>query len=112
MASLAAAVVLPMACCAAIQAIYRQSASTLLRTFLVHLPLSLLLTGVAVTLVRMSLAVTDAMSATVLSSAGVDTTNLFTGLFKFLDTLPRSVTAGRSRASSSSSAVSSWRWRR
>jgi hypothetical protein len=84
MASLAAAVVLPMACCAAIQAIYRQSASMLLRTFLVHLPLSLLLTGVAVTLVRMALAVTDAMSATVLSSAGVDTTNLFSGLFTFL----------------------------
>ncbi len=84
MASLAAAVVLPMACCAAIQAVYRQSASMLLRTFLVHLPLALLLTGVAVTLVRMALAVTDAMSATVLSSAGVDTTNLFSGLFVFL----------------------------
>ena len=84
MASLAAAVVLPMACCAAIQAVYRQSASMLLRTFLVHLPLSLLFTGVAVTLVRMALAVTDAMSATVLSSAGVDTTNLLSGLFTFL----------------------------
>ena len=63
MATLAAAVVLPMACCAAIQAVYRQSASMLLRTFFVHLPLSLLLTGVAVTLVRMALAITDAMSA-------------------------------------------------
>jgi hypothetical protein len=84
MASLAAAVVVPMACCAAIQAVYRQSASTLLRTFLVHLPLSLLLTGVAVTLVRMALALTDAMSAAVLSSAGVDTTNLLSGLFTFL----------------------------
>ncbi|MDR3650133.1 MAG: hypothetical protein P4L20_13650, partial [Acidimicrobiales bacterium] len=84
MASLAAAVVLPMACCAAIQAVYRQSASMLLRTFLVHLPLSLLLTGVAVTLVRMALAITDSMSATILSSAGVDTTNLFSGLFVFL----------------------------
>jgi len=84
MASLAAAVVLPMACCAAIQAVYRQSASMLLRTFFVHLPLSLLLTGVAVTLVRMALALTDAMSAAVLSSAGVDTTNLLTGLFAFL----------------------------
>ena len=87
MASLAAAVVVPMACCAAIQAVYRQSASMLLRTFLVHLPLSLLLTGVAVTLVRMALAVTDAMSATVLSSAGVDTTNLFSGLFVSLTPL-------------------------
>jgi hypothetical protein len=83
MASLAAAVVLPMACCAAIQAVYRQSASTLLRTFLVHLPLSLVLTGVAVALVRIALAVTDALSARVLSSAGVDTTNLFSGLSAF-----------------------------
>jgi hypothetical protein len=92
MASLAAAVVLPMACCAAIQAVYRQSASMLLRTFFVHLPLSLLLTGVAVTLVRMALAATDAMSAAVLASAGVDTTNLFTGLFKFL--IPAAVVPG------------------
>jgi hypothetical protein len=92
MASLAAAVVLPMACCAAIQAVYRQSASMLLRTFLVHLPLSLLLTGVAVTLVRMALAVTDAMSATVLSSAGVDTTNLLSGLFTFL--IPAALVTG------------------
>ena len=83
MASLAAAVVVPMACCAAIQAVYRQSASMLLRTFLVNLPLALLLTGVAVALVRMGLAVTDVMSAKVLSSAGVDTTNLFSGLTVF-----------------------------
>ncbi len=92
MTSLAAAVVLPMACCAAIQAVYRQSASMLLRTFFVHLPLSLLLTGVALTLVRMALAVTDAMSAAVLASAGVDTTNLFTGLFKVL--IPVAVVPG------------------
>jgi hypothetical protein len=92
MASLAAAVVLPMACCAAIQAIYRQSASMLVRTFLVHLPLALLLTGVAVTIVRMALAVTDAMSATVLSSAGVDTANMFSGLFVIL--LPATVAGG------------------
>ena len=91
MASLAGAVVVPMACCAAIQAIYRQSASTLLRTFLVHLPLCLLFTGVAVALVRMALAVTDAMSATVLAGAGVDTTDLLTGLFKFL--IPAAVVA-------------------
>ena len=83
MASLAAAIVVPMACCAAIQAIYRQSASMLMRTFLVNLPLALLLTGVAVALVRVGLAVTDAMSAKVLSSAGVDTNNLFSGLTVF-----------------------------
>ena len=92
MASLAAAVVLPMACCAAIQAVYRQNASMLVRTFVVHLPLALLLTGVAVTVVRMALAVTDAMSATVLSSAGVDTANMFSGLFVIL--LPATVAGG------------------
>jgi hypothetical protein len=83
MAGLAAAVIVPMACSAAIQAVYRQSASMLLRTFLVHLPLALLLTGVAVTLVRMSLGVTDALSSRVMSSAGVDTTNLFSGMADF-----------------------------
>jgi hypothetical protein len=92
MASLAAVVVLPMACCAAIQAIYRQSASMLLRTFLVHLPLSLLLTGVVVTIVRMALSVTDAMSATVLSSAGVDTAHVFSGLFVIL--IPATLAGG------------------
>ena len=83
MASLAAAVVLPMACCAAIQAIYRQSPSVLMRTFLVNLPLCLLFTGVAVALVRVGLAVTDALSARVLSTGGVDTANLFSGLSAF-----------------------------
>jgi hypothetical protein len=83
MASLAAVVVLPMACCAALQAVYRQSPSMLVRTFLVYLPLSLLLTGVAVELVRMALAVTDALSSRVLSSAGVDTTNVLAPVSTF-----------------------------
>ena len=59
MATMVAAVVLPMVCCAALQALYRQSASMLARAFLVQLPLALLLTGVAVELVQMALAVTD-----------------------------------------------------
>ncbi len=92
MATLAAAAVLPLACCAAIQAVYRQSASLLLRTFFVHLPLALLFTGVAVTLVRMALSITDAMSARILSSAGVDTTNVLSGLFAFL--VPSTVASG------------------
>jgi len=83
MAALAAAVVLPMTCCAVMQAVYRQSASMLARTFLVHLPLCLLLTGVAVTLVRLGLAVTDELCAQVLSGAGVDSANLFSGLTVF-----------------------------
>jgi hypothetical protein len=76
MATLAAAVVLPMVCCAAIQALYRQSASLLVRGFLVQLPLALLLTGVAVELVQMALAITDALSSDVMASAGVDTTHI------------------------------------
>jgi len=76
MATLAAAVVLPLLCCAAIQAVYRQSASMLLRAVLVHLPLALLFSGVAVELVRLGLAVTDVLSAQVLAGAGVDTSNV------------------------------------
>ena len=57
----------PWCCCATIQALYRQSAAMLVRTFLVQLPLALLLTGVAVELVQMALAVTDALSAQVLA---------------------------------------------
>ncbi len=80
MAGLAAAVVVPMVCCAAIQAVYRQSPSMLVRSFLVYLPLSVLLTGVAVTLVRLALAVTDALSAQVMGGAGASTSSLFTDL--------------------------------
>ena len=80
----------------------------LVRTFLVHLPLCLLFTGVAVTLVRMALAVTDAMSATVLSSAGVDTTNMFSGLFEFLVRARWRSRGPPCPASSSSSAVRWW----
>jgi hypothetical protein len=76
MATVAAAVVLPMVLCATIQALYRQSASVFVRCFLVNLPLALLFTGVAVELVQMALAVTDTLSAQVLSSSGADTTNI------------------------------------
>jgi hypothetical protein len=85
MATMAAAVVLPMVLCAAIQAIYRQSASMLARAFLVQLPLALLLTGVAVELVQMALAVTDALSAQVLASAGVDTRHILDGVTQALN---------------------------
>jgi hypothetical protein len=76
MAALAAAVVVPLVCCAAIQAVYRQSASMLVRAVLVHLPLALLFSGVAVELVRLGLAVTDVLSARVLAGAGADSRNL------------------------------------
>ncbi|HUC36531.1 MAG TPA: hypothetical protein VMR97_05355 [Acidimicrobiales bacterium] len=84
MAALAAAVVLPMAFVGAIQAIYRQSGAVLVRSFLVNLPLSLLLTGVAVELVRLALSVTDLLSAEVLSAGGVDTRHLLAPVATFL----------------------------
>ncbi len=56
-----------------IQAIYRQSAAALLRTFFVNLPIALLFTGVAVELVRIGMVVTDAMSDQFMAAAGVDT---------------------------------------
>lgn len=84
MAGLCGAVVLPMACFAAIQAVYRQSASGLLRVFLVNLPLALLLSGLAVTLVRMALAITDALSSAVAAGAGLDTRHLLAPLSTFL----------------------------
>ncbi len=84
MVAISAALVLPMVLCAALQALYRQSASMLIRTFLVQLPLALLLTGVAVELVQMALAITDALSAEVLTSAGVDSTHILAPVSAFL----------------------------
>ncbi len=72
MAGLAGVVVLPLLLLGVIQAVYRQSASTLLRSVLVHTPLALLLTAVAVTLVQLGLTVTDAMCAAVAGGAGLD----------------------------------------
>jgi hypothetical protein len=84
MVAISAALVLPMVLCATLQALYRQSASMLIRTFLVQLPLALLLTGVAVELVQMALAVTDSLSAEVLNSAGVDSTHILAPVSTFL----------------------------
>ncbi|MGD0321146.1 MAG: hypothetical protein ABSC00_06015 [Acidimicrobiales bacterium] len=84
MATLAGAVVLPMVFVGAIQAIYRQNAAVLTRAFLVHLPLAMLLTGVAVELVRLALAITDMLSAQVLSAGGVDTRQLLAPVTEFL----------------------------
>lgn len=70
MAAIAMVVALPMLLVAAIQAVYRQSPSVLARSALVHLPLAALLTGVAVQLVQLSLAATDALSSSVAAGAG------------------------------------------
>lgn len=72
MAALAAMVVVPLLLLGIMQAIYRQSLAMLLRSALVHVPLAILLTGVAVKLVQLGLALTDAMSAAVAQGAGLD----------------------------------------
>jgi hypothetical protein len=87
MAALAAAVVLPMACCAVIQAVLHQNLTVLMRSMLLHLPLALLLTGVAVELVRLGLALTDALSSRVMAAGGTDARHL-------LQPLSQALTAG------------------
>jgi hypothetical protein len=75
MTALAAIVVLPLLLVSAMQAIYRQSPSQVLRTFLVQLPLALLLGVVAVQVVALCLSATDALCSAVAGGAGssVDT---------------------------------------
>ena len=72
MAALAGVVIVPMLLLGIVQALYRQSASMLIRSVLVHVPLAVLLTAVAVTLVQISLAVTDWLCAAVSQGAGLD----------------------------------------
>ncbi len=72
MAALAAVVILPLLLLGVLQALYRQSAALLLRSVLVHVPLALLLTAVAVTLVQLGLTVTDAMCAMVSGGSSTD----------------------------------------
>lgn len=72
MAALAAVVVIPLLLLGVIQSVYRQSASMLLRSVVVNVPLALLLTAVAVKLVQLGLAITDALSAAVAQGAGLD----------------------------------------
>ena len=62
------------------QAVVRQDLSRLLRAVLVALPLALLLTFAAVTLVQLGLALTDAMTATALRGTGDDVRKAFHGL--------------------------------
>jgi hypothetical protein len=72
MAALAAVVIVPLLLLGIMQSIYRQNASMLVRSVLVNVPLAILLTAVAVKLVQLGLAVTDAMSAAVAHGAGLD----------------------------------------
>lgn len=68
MGSIAAALAVPLVCCAAIQAVVRQAPGMLVRTVVVHLPVALTCTATAVGLVQAGLAVTDALSSQLLSA--------------------------------------------
>jgi hypothetical protein len=84
MAGSAAVVVLPMILLSVAQAVYRQDSGTLVRSVLVHLPLAALLAGVAIELVQLALAATDAMSSAVASGSGADVSQALSGLAKLL----------------------------
>ena len=73
MVALAGVVIVPILLLGIIQSVYRQNGSMLVRSVVVNVPLAILLTAVAVQLVQLGLAVTDAMSADVSGGAGIDT---------------------------------------
>lgn len=80
MAALAAVVVLPLLLLSVVQAVYRQSASVLVRVVAVQLPLALLLTGAAVQLVQLSVVATDALGGSVSAGVGVDVQTVLQGV--------------------------------
>jgi hypothetical protein len=73
MAVLAAVVIVPLLLLGIMQSVYRQNASMLIRSVVVNVPLAILLTAVAVKLVALGLAVTDALSSAVSNGSGLDT---------------------------------------
>lgn len=72
MVALSGVVILPMMLLGIIQSIYRQNPSSLLRSVLLNVPLAILLTAVAVTLVQLGLSVTDALCTSISTGAGLD----------------------------------------
>ncbi|MGA2474337.1 MAG: hypothetical protein ABSG39_12720 [Acidimicrobiales bacterium] len=80
MTALAGVVILPMLLVSTLQAIVRQNPGQLVRTYLVQLPLALLLAVVAIQIVILSLSATDAMSDAVAGGAGADVTSLLSGV--------------------------------
>jgi hypothetical protein len=77
MLSIASVVAVPMVFFAAVQAVYHQSGGVLARAVFVHLPLAGLLTAVAVQVVQLSLAATDALCSAVTSSTGEELQKTF-----------------------------------
>jgi hypothetical protein len=80
MTALAGVVILPMLLASTLQAVLRQNPVQLLRTFLLQLPLALLLAVVAIQGVILSLSATDAMSDAVAGGSNADVNSLLTGV--------------------------------
>ncbi len=80
MTALAGVVILPMLLASTLQAIVRQNPGQLIRTFLLQLPLALLLAVVAVQIVILSLSATDAMSDAVAGGTSADVGSLLNGM--------------------------------
>src|SRR5580704_4270095 len=80
MTALAAVVILPMLLASTLQAIIRQNPGQLIKTFLLQLPLALLLAVVAIQIVVLSLSATDAMSDAVAGGTSADVGSLLTGV--------------------------------
>src|SRR5580698_6424481 len=78
MTALAGVVILPMLLASTLQAVLRQNPGQLIRTFLVQLPLALLLAVVAIQIVILSLSATDAMSDAVAGGTNADVSSLLT----------------------------------
>ena len=84
MTALAGVVILPMLLVSTLQAVMRQNPGQLVRTYLVQLPLALLLAVVAMQVVILSLAATDSMSDAVAGGSGADVTSLLSSVTKGL----------------------------
>ncbi|HUE06793.1 MAG TPA: hypothetical protein VMP41_05165 [Acidimicrobiales bacterium] len=84
MTALAGVVILPMLLVSTLQAVLRQNPGQLVRTYLVQLPLALLLAVVAIQVVILSLAATDSMSDAVAGGTGADVTSLLSTVTKGL----------------------------
>ena len=78
MTALAGVVILPLLLASTLQAVLRQNPGQLIRTFLVQLPLALLLAVVAMQIVILSLSATDAMSDAVAGGTNADVSSLLT----------------------------------
>jgi hypothetical protein len=84
MTALAGVVVVPLLLVSTIQAVFRQNAGQLLRTFFVQLPLALLLGVVAIQIVILCLSATDALCTAVAGKSGSDVNALLTDMTKGL----------------------------